>query len=72
MAIKIVMLFYANKVSYKYSYSYLILLVFVFVWVEALRPSQQFFCCVGTNPPLPRYYQYFLEADTDSEKWLYM
>ena len=33
---------------------------FLFVWVEALRPSQQFFSHVGTEPPLPGYYQYFL------------
>ena len=33
---------------------------FCFVWVEALRPSQQFFSHVGTEPPLPGYYQYFL------------
>ena len=32
----------------------------VLVWVEALRPSQQFFSHVGTEPPLPGYYQYFL------------
>ena len=25
---------------------------------EALRPSQQFFSHVGTEPPLPGYYQY--------------
>ena len=31
-----------------------------FVWVEALRPSPQFFSHVGTDPPLPGYYQYFL------------
>ena len=31
----------------------------LFVWVEALRPSQQFFSHVGTEPPLPGYYQYF-------------
>ena len=30
-----------------------------FVWVEALRPGQQFFSHVGTEPPLPGYYQYF-------------
>ena len=30
------------------------------VWVEALRPGQQFFSHVGTEPPLPGYYQYFL------------
>ena len=35
-------------------------LVDLFVWVEALRPSQQFFSHVGTEPPLPGYYQYFL------------
>ena len=35
-------------------------MVDVFVWVEALRPSQQFFSHVGTEPPLPGYYQYFL------------
>ena len=29
------------------------------VWVEALRPSQQFFIHVATEPPLPGYYQYF-------------
>ena len=31
----------------------------LFVWVEALRPSQQFFSHVWTEPPLPGYYQYF-------------
>ena len=31
-----------------------------FVWVEALRPSQQFFSHVNMEPPLPGYYQYFL------------
>ena len=31
----------------------------LFVWVEALRPSQQFFIHVGTEPPLPGYYRYF-------------
>ena len=31
-----------------------------FVWVGALRPSQHFFSHVGTEPLLPRYYQYFL------------
>ena len=30
-----------------------------FVCVDALRPSQQFFSHVGTEPPLPGYYQYF-------------
>ena len=30
----------------------------LFVWVEALCPSQQFFSHVGTEPPLPGYYQY--------------
>ena len=34
--------------------------VCLFVWVEALRPSQHFFSHVGTGPPLPGYYQYFL------------
>ena len=29
-------------------------------WVEALRPNQQFFSFVGTEPPIPGYYQYFL------------
>ena len=33
---------------------------FTLDWVEALRPSQQFFSHVGTEPPHPRYYQYFL------------
>ena len=33
---------------------------FCFVWVEALRPSQQFFSHVGTDPSLPGYYQCFL------------
>ena len=28
--------------------------------IEALRPSQQSFSHVGTEPPLPGYYQYFL------------
>ena len=32
----------------------------IFVWVETLHPSQQFFSHVGTEPPLPGYYQYFL------------
>ena len=32
----------------------------VFVWVEALRPSQQLFSHVRTEPPLPGYYQYCL------------
>ena len=36
------------------------LYLFLFVWVEALRLSQQFFSHVGTEPPLPGYYQYFL------------
>ena len=31
----------------------------LFVWVEALRPSQQFFSHVGMEPPLPGHYQYF-------------
>ena len=31
-----------------------------FVWVEALRPSQQFFSHVAMESPLPGYYQYFL------------
>ena len=31
-----------------------------FVCVEALRPSQQFFSHVGTEPSLPGYYQYIL------------
>ena len=34
--------------------------VVLFVWVEALRPSQQFFSHVGMEPPLLGYYQYFL------------
>ena len=30
------------------------------VWfVQAQRPSKQFFSHVGTEPPLPGYYQYF-------------
>ena len=33
---------------------------FLFAWVVALRPSQQFFSHVGTEPPLPGYYQNFL------------
>ena len=33
---------------------------FGLVWVEALCHSQQFFSHVGTEPPLPGYYQYFL------------
>ena len=31
----------------------------VFVCAEAYRPSQQCFSHVGTEPPLPGYYQYF-------------
>ena len=34
-----------------------------FVWFEALRPSQQFFSHVGTELPLPGYYQYFLGGE---------
>ena len=30
------------------------------VWFDALRPGQQFFSHVGTEPPLPGYYQYFV------------
>ena len=37
----------------------------VLVWVEALRPSQQLFSHVGTEPPLPGYYQYFLGGKLD-------
>ena len=32
---------------------------FLFVCVEASRPSQNIFSDVGTEPPLPGYYQYF-------------
>ena len=32
---------------------------FCFVWVDTFRPSQHFFSHVGTEPPLPGYYQYF-------------
>ena len=39
--------------------TYPVLFVCLFVWVEALRPSQQSFSNVGTEPPLPGYYQYF-------------
>ena len=35
-------------------------IISLFVWFEALRPSQQFFSHVGTEPPLPGYYQYVL------------
>ena len=38
---------------------------FFFFWgggVEALCPSQQFFSHVGTESPLPGYYQYLLEG----------
>ena len=35
-------------------------MIFILVWVEALRPSQQFFSHVGTEPLLPEYYQCFL------------
>ena len=34
--------------------------VCLFVWVETLRHSQQCFSHVGTEPPLPGYYQYFM------------
>ena len=37
-----------------------IFVCFLFVWVEALRPCQQFFSHVGTEPPLLVYYQYLL------------
>ena len=30
-----------------------------FVWFDALRPGKQLFSYVGTEPPLPGYYQYF-------------
>ena len=43
-----------------YLSKFLFLFVCLFVWVEALHPSQQFFSHVGTEPPLPGYYQYFL------------
>ena len=33
--------------------------MFLFVWDEALRPSQHFFSHVGTETPLPEYYQSF-------------
>ena len=32
----------------------------LFVWNETLRPNQQFFSHIGTAPPIPGYYQYFL------------
>ena len=32
----------------------------IFVWDVTLRPSQQFFSHVGTEPELPGSYQYFL------------
>ena len=28
--------------------------------IDSLRPGKQFFSHVGTEPPLPGYYQYFL------------
>ena len=34
------------------------MIIFGLVWLEALRPSQQLFSHVGTEPPLPGYYQY--------------
>ena len=37
----------------------------LFVWVEALHPSQKCFSHVGTEPPLPGYYQYFLRVFFD-------
>ena len=40
-----------------------VVLNFVFNWVEALRPSQQFFSHVGAEPALPGYYQYFLGGE---------
>ena len=36
------------------------IILYGFVWVEALCPRQQLFSHVGTEPPLPGYYQYFL------------
>ena len=48
---------------YLYIYMYLIcffVVFFLLVWNEALRPSQQFFSHVWTEPPLPGYYQCFL------------
>ena len=40
----------------------------LFVWVEALHPSQQLFSHVGTKPPLPGYYQYFLEVNVSCSR----
>ena len=38
-----------------------ITLEFVVGWlIDYLRPGKQFFSHVGTEPPLPGYYQYFL------------
>ena len=36
--------------------------LFLFVWVEALSHRKQIFSHVGTEPPLPGYYQYLIEA----------
>ena len=41
----------------------------LFVWIEALRPSQQFFSHVRMEPPLPGYYQYFFgEVNVSSSR----
>ena len=42
--------------------------LFCFVWVDALRPSQHFFSHVGTEPPLPGYYKYFLEVNVSCSR----
>ena len=41
---------------------------FLFVRVEALRPSQQFFSHVETEPLLPGYYQYFLGGNVSCSR----
>ena len=38
----------------------------LFVWVEALRPSQQFSSHVGTEPPLPGYYQCYINGKNNN------
>ena len=41
-------------------HAFAIYIFLVLVWFDAKRPGKQLFSQVGTEPPLPGYYQYFL------------
>ena len=45
-----------------------LVIVVLFVYVDAVRPSQQFFRNVGTEPPLPGIYQYFWEVNVSCSR----